>query len=225
MLGVQTYYARAASPAHLLYPLRLHIPLHPTNYTLYKQPFYNNSRQQESKIFDQTFSYFYFLPWNGTLFAFASVAAFAYGKSVSAAVSPETYGGFQQISFPPRSKGYAAMLHRSMLLGKRLPSDPPLEHEGRIHKRLSIMKVCLWLCIYLCLLVLILISCRINGLNYCFFNASPATCSPCSCTRYSIPSVRLILMLSVFEFKLGRPVKLQDSSFLVIEAKLLYRNS
>lgn len=43
------------------------------------------------------------------------------------------------------------------------------------------MKVCLclWLCIYLCLLVLILISCRIydwiNGLNYCFFNASPAT--------------------------------------------------
>ena len=48
------------------------------------------------------------------------------------------------------------MLHRSMLLGKRLPLDPPLEHEGRFHKRLSIMKVCLWLCIYLCLLVLLL---------------------------------------------------------------------
>ena len=72
------------------------------------------------------------------------------------------------------------MLHRSMLLGKRLPLDPPLEHEGRFQKRLSIMKVCLWLCIYLCLLVLIYFfrSCRINGLNYCFFNASPATCSP-----------------------------------------------
>lgn len=26
MLGVQTYYARAASPAHLLYPLTLHTP-------------------------------------------------------------------------------------------------------------------------------------------------------------------------------------------------------
>lgn len=183
MLGVQTYYARAASPAHLLYPLRLHIPLHPTNYTLYKQPFYNNSRQQESKIFDQTFSYFYFhfffLPWNGTLFAFASVVAFAYGKSVSAAV--ETYGGFQQISFPPRSKGYAAMLHRSMLLGKRLPLDLPLEHEGRFHKRLSIMKVCLWLSLYLPLSAgayFFFRSSRINGLNYCFFNASPATCSP-----------------------------------------------
>jgi len=48
---------------------------------------------------DQTFSdfyfHFFFLPWNGALFAFASVAAFAYGKSVSAAVSPDTYGGFQ----------------------------------------------------------------------------------------------------------------------------------
>lgn len=55
------------------------------------------------------------------------------------------------------------MLHRSMLLGKRLPLDPPLEHEGRIKKKKAIMKVCLWLCIYLCLLVLLLRSCRING--------------------------------------------------------------
>lgn len=30
------------------------------------------------------------------------------------------------------------MLHRSMLLGKRLPLDPPLEHEGRIHKKKAI---------------------------------------------------------------------------------------
>jgi len=88
--------------------------------------------------------------------------------------------GFNRYLFHLGQRGMPLyMLHRSMLLGKRLPLDPPLEHEGRIHKkRLSIMKVCLWLCIYLCLLVLILISCRINGLNYCFFNASPATCSP-----------------------------------------------
>lgn len=32
MLGVQTYYARAASPAHLLYPLRLHTT---SSYLLY----------------------------------------------------------------------------------------------------------------------------------------------------------------------------------------------
>lgn len=87
--------------------------------------------------------------------------------------------GFNRSLFHLGQRGMPLyMLHRSMLLGKRLPLDPPLEHEGRIHKRLSIMKVCLWLCIYLCLLVLILISCRIDGLNYCFFNASPATCSP-----------------------------------------------
>ncbi|KAK8492064.1 hypothetical protein V6N11_014187 [Hibiscus sabdariffa] len=45
MLGVQTYYARAASPAHLLYPLRLH----PTSSYPDIKPFYKNSRQQESK--------------------------------------------------------------------------------------------------------------------------------------------------------------------------------
>lgn len=29
------------------------------------------------------------------------------------------------------------MLHRSMLLGKLLPLDLPLEHEGRIHKAID----------------------------------------------------------------------------------------
>jgi len=48
MLGVQTYYARAASPAHLLYPLTAssHFIL-PTIPDI--KPFYSNSRQQESK--------------------------------------------------------------------------------------------------------------------------------------------------------------------------------
>lgn len=45
MLGVQTYYARATSPAHLLYPLRLASSHFQTIPDI--KPFYNNSRKQE----------------------------------------------------------------------------------------------------------------------------------------------------------------------------------
>ena len=141
----------------------------------------------ETRVQVQTFSY-----------PSASVAAFAYGKS-----PPDTYGGFQYISFPPRSKGYAAMLHRSMLLGKRLPSDPPLEHEGRLHKRLSIMKVCLWLCIYLCLPLLILISDQWLKLLL----LQRFSCDLFSLLQHEVQYSWLILMLSVSS-ELGRPVML-----------------
>ncbi|KAI5675936.1 hypothetical protein M9H77_06886 [Catharanthus roseus] len=47
MLGVQIYYARAISPAHLLYPLRL-ASFHFQNIPDIK-PSYNSSRQEESK--------------------------------------------------------------------------------------------------------------------------------------------------------------------------------
>jgi hypothetical protein len=108
------------------------------------------------------------------------------------------------------------MLHRSMLLGKRLPLDPPLEHEGRFQKRLSIMKVCLWLCIYLCLLVLLFfLEAKLQDqwlklLLLQRFSCDLFSFRPCSCTHLKVqylnaPSVlgkggpRLILMLSVFE--------------------------
>jgi hypothetical protein len=87
------------------------------------------------------------------------------------------------------------MLHRSMLLGKRLPSDPPLEHEGRLHKRLSIMKVCLWLCIYLCLPVLILISDQWLKLLL----LQRFSCDLFSLLQHEVQYSWLILMLSVFE--------------------------
>ncbi|RDY14270.1 hypothetical protein CR513_00684, partial [Mucuna pruriens] len=111
--------------------------------------------------------------------------------------------GFNRNLFHRGQRGMPLyMLHRSMLLGKRLPLDPPLEHEGRIHKRLSIMKVCLWLCIYLCLLDQWLKLLLLQRFSCDLFSFRPCSCTHLKVQYLNAPSAlgkggpRLILMLS-----------------------------